>query len=531
MANVNAKQAQAQGQGQSHGQHEAALSAKEHKELVQSNLQNEQMRENLSSAMHLLQKNRHDLIERKFIDWEGLREHAKCVKNNALMSLKERGLEFERNATYDGIKVHYASTAEDACAIVLELARRNGVDRILKGKSMVSEEIGLNSYLQSHGIDAEESDLGELILQLSGDAPVHIVVPAIHRNRFEVGEIFNDKLHVPKSDDIPTLNAIARDHLRPEFAKLKMGLSGVNFGISSAGAIWLMENEGNGRMCTTAPDIHVALCGIEKIVESFADAAALIHLLTPSATGQFIPAYNNIITGPRREAEGELDGPHEVHVILLDHQRSFMLQDKNFYEALRCIRCGCCMNFCPVFDKIGGHSYHSAYPGPIGEVISPNLFGIDTKGDILDFCSQCGRCSEVCPEKIPLAKLIRVLRSYRAKAPLEPVADAGAAAGTGAGTAGTAGASGATSATIKGYDAQQGNLAKDTVIRLFTKAATSPRLWNLAVRNAHYTNGMMQMMGPHLPIIGSWAAYKSLPQMKTDIYSGLAKVPGVKIVD
>lgn len=483
------------------------LSAKARKALIQDNLQDEQKRQNLNNAMHLMQSLRQKLIERKFVDWEGLREHARCVKNNALMSLKELVLEFERNATRNGIRVHYASTAEDACAIVLELARRNGVDRILKGKSMVTEEIGLNAYLQSHGVDAKESDLGELIVQLSGDTPVHIVGPALHRNRFEVGEIFADKLNVPKSDDIPTLNSIAREHLRSEFAHLKMGISGVNVAVSSVGAIWLMENEGNGRMCTAAPDIHVALCGIEKIVESFADAAAMIHLLTPSANGQLVATYNNIITGPRREAEGELDGPREVHVILLDHQRSFMLQDQHFFEALRCIRCGCCMNYCPVFDKISGHAYHSIYPGPIGSVISPHIFGIDTKGDILDFCSQCGRCSEVCPVQIPLAKLILLLRSYRTKEQM------------------------ATAADIKGSDAQPSTFAKDTVMRLFTKAATSPRLWHLAVGKAHHTNGVVQTVGPHLPIIGNWAAYKSLPQMKTNFYAELSKIPGVKIVD
>lgn len=376
-----------------------------HEEIVHIKLNDIQMRENLMTAMHTLQKNRLGVIDARFRDWQGLRAKAKQAKNNALMSLKDRLLEFEKNATKNGIQVHWASSDKDACEIVYEIMREKNITKLLKGKSMASEEIGLNHYLEKKGLKAIETDLGELILQLNEEPPLHIVVPAIHRNRHEIGQIFKDKLGAKLENDEPeSLNAIARDHLRKDFEGLKLGLSGVNFAMSREGAFWLIENEGNGRMCTTAPDIHIALCGVEKVMESFEDAATMVSLLTPSATGQFIPTYNNIITGPRKN--GDLDGPKEVHVILFDHNRTKMLAHKDYYEALRCIRCGACMNFCPVYDQIGGHAYQTTYPGPIGEVISPNIFGIDHTGDILNFCSLCGRCSEVCPVQIPLADLI-----------------------------------------------------------------------------------------------------------------------------
>ena len=383
-----------------------------HKTIVQQKLEDRQMRENLAAAMHTMQANRQRTIQSKFIDWEGLRERGRQIKDETLNSLGQMLETFERQAVSNGMQVHYASTSEDACTIVYELMRSRGIERVLKGKSMATEEIKLNHFLQERGIDAIETDLGELIIQLNGEMPVHIVGPALHKNRYEVGQIFHEHLGAPLESDIEKLNAIAREHLRSDFARLKMGISGVNFAAASEGALWLIENEGNGRMCTTAPDIHVAVCGIEKLVPSLEDAATLAHLLTPSTTGQLIPAYCNIITGPRKA--GEKDGPREVHVILLDNRRSSLLAHRELHEALRCIRCGTCLNFCPVFDKIGGHAYRSIYTGPIGEVITPNIFGIKEHGEMLSLCTQCGRCSEVCPEKIPLARLIRHLRAIRA---------------------------------------------------------------------------------------------------------------------
>lgn len=468
-----------------------------HEKIVHEKLSDTQMRENLTNAMHTLQKNRLKVIDDKFNDWQGLRARAKQAKNNALTSLEERLLEFEKNATKNGITVHWASSDKDACEIIYQLMLEKNVSKILKGKSMASEEIGLNHYLESKGLKAVESDLGELILQLDSEAPVHIVVPAIHKNRYQIGETFKEKLGAPLESEPERLNTIAREHLRSQFEGLKMGLSGVNFAMSAEGAFWLIENEGNGRMCTTAPDIHIALCGIEKVMQSFEDAATMVHLLTPSATGQFIPTYNNIITGPRKN--GDLDGPKEVHLVLFDHNRSKMLNHKDYYEALRCIRCGACMNFCPVYDKIGGHTYQTTYPGPIGEVISPNLFGIDETGDILSFCSLCGRCSEVCPVKIPLANLIRTLRGNKIGQGDE----------------------------ILGSDNLHPSRVEALAMRNFEMMATSGNLWRFSLSNAHRFNFLVQSFKGVLPVIKKWSAFKELPQIKENLYKKVQEIEGV----
>ncbi|MCX2683294.1 LutB/LldF family L-lactate oxidation iron-sulfur protein [Campylobacter sp. MIT 21-1685] len=470
-----------------------------HEEIVESKLNDTQMRENLMNAMHTLQKNRFNVIEMRFTDWEGLRNKAKQAKNNALMSLKERLLEFEKNATKNGLKVHWASTDEEACEIIYEIMCEKNISTILKGKSMASEEIGLNHYLERKGFKATETDLGELILQLNNESPVHIVVPAIHRNRNEVGKIFQEKLGATLSSNEPEeLNSIARKHLRAEFEGLKLGLSGVNFAVSKEGAFWLIENEGNGRMCTTAPDIHIALCGIEKVMENFEDAATMVSLLTPSATGQFIPTYNNIITAPRKN--GDLDGPKEVHIILFDHHRSDMLAHKDYHEALRCIRCGACMNFCPVYDQIGGHAYQTIYPGPIGEVISPNLFGIDKTGDILSFCSLCGRCSEVCPVKIPLAELIRKLRCDKVGQGENPPL---------------------------GYENLEKNTFEAFAFRQFGKLATNGFQWRFSLSKLHYLNFFVHNLKHSLPVIKKWNKFKELPQLKKDLYKEVQEIQGV----
>ncbi|MCR2063486.1 LutB/LldF family L-lactate oxidation iron-sulfur protein [Campylobacter helveticus] len=471
---------------------------KAHEEIVNLKLNDTQMRENLNNAMHTLQKNRLKVIDDKFKDWQGLRAKAKQAKNNALMSLEERLVEFEKNATKNGIKVHWASSDEDACEIIYEIMKENNISKILKGKSMASEEIGLNHYLEKKGLKSIETDLGEVIIQLDNEVPVHIVVPAIHKNRYEIGKTFQEKLGAELESEPEKLNAIARKYLRDEFEGLKLGLSGVNFAMSREGAFWLIENEGNGRMCTTAPDIHIALCGIEKVMESFEDAATMVHLLTPSATGQFIPTYNNIITAPRKN--GDLDGPKEVHIVLFDHHRSDMLAHKDYYEALRCIRCGACMNFCPVYDKIGGHSYQTTYPGPIGEVISPNLFGMDKTGDILSFCSLCGRCSEVCPVKIPLADLIRKLRCDK----------------VGQGENPPLGASNAPYSKMESF-----------AFSTFANLATNGNKWRFSLSKGHYFNWAVQNFKGVLPVIKKWSAFKELPQIKKDLYQEVQNIEGV----
>ncbi|MGP1562026.1 MAG: LutB/LldF family L-lactate oxidation iron-sulfur protein [Helicobacteraceae bacterium] len=474
------------------------MSSAKFKELVEQKVKDEQLQKNLYSAMHTLQTNRGNLIANMYDDWEGLRAKGKAVKENAINSLDERLKEFEANCTKNGIKVHWADSAEEASEIIYQIAAKNNVGTILKGKSMASEEIHLNAYLKARGVKAIETDLGELIIQLIEEPPVHIVVPAIHKNRYEVGEIFNEHLGAPKEYEIEKLNAIARNYLRGEFKKLKMGLSGVNFGISKAGAIWLIENEGNGRMCTTYPDIHVAICGVEKIVETFEDAMTLDMLLAPSGTGQLITTYNNIITSPRKE--GELDGPKEVHIVLLNHNRTNILKHEEYNEALRCIRCGACMNHCPVYEKIGGHAYVAVYPGPIGEVISPQLFGMDKFGDILSFCSLCNRCSEVCPVKIPLAELIRKLRRDKigegANAPL-------------------------------GADKLDKSLAEKLIFRGFQFGATNSKFFYFAVFLMQKLLFLIKPFASFLPIVSKWTKHRALPEIKGELHKKIKNIEGV----
>ena len=436
----------------------------QHRNVVNQKLADQVLRHNLISAMHGMQKGRAATIAHKMLDFSGLRTEAKQVKAQALAHLPAMLQSFEQQATAHGIKVHYASNGDQVCTILYELMRSHGVTHVIKGKSMVTEEIGLGEFLRARGIELEASDLGDLIVHLMDEPPVHILGPSLHLNRYEIGHVFADKLHVPETHDVHELNAIARHHLREGFKGLKMGLSGVNFATAAEGAIWLVENEGNGRMCTTSPEIYVALCGIEKLVPDLEAATLLSHILTPSANGQFFPAYNNIITGPRRK--DELDGPHEVHIILIDNGRTNLYADPELQAALRCLRCSACMNFCPIFDKLGGHAYLSTYPGPIGTVISPLMRSMDDCDHLLTLCTLCGRCAEVCPERIPLHHLIRTLRARALQTPL---------------------VQNTTSAR-----------AQRLLMRLFARAATSGQLWSLLLAKGHTLDLLLQKLGPRM---------------------------------
>ncbi|MDE7235205.1 MAG: LUD domain-containing protein, partial [Helicobacter japonicus] len=275
------------------------MSHQEHTNIVHTKLNDKQLRKNLKSVMDTLKTNRKNLITSRYTDWEALREQGKAVKQKSLSQLNILLERFEQNATKNGFIVHWATDSKEVNEIIYKLMQEKRVNKILKGKSMASEETHLNAFLKQKGINPIETDLGELIIQLIDEPPVHIVAPAIHKNRYQIGEIFQQKLGANLESEPEKLNEIARVHLRKEFQEFKMGLSGVNFAIANEGAIWLIENEGNGRMSTTASDIHIAICGIEKIVESFEDASILDALLVPSATGAPITCYNNIITSPR----------------------------------------------------------------------------------------------------------------------------------------------------------------------------------------------------------------------------------------
>jgi len=284
------------------------------------------------------------------------------------------------------------------------------VKRVVKSKSMISEEIHLNDYLQSQGITVVETDLGEYIIQIAGEHPSHIIVPAIHKDRRQVGRLFADKLGCEYSDDPAALTQIAHKILRREFLEAKAGISGANFAVADSGSIVLFTNEGNGRMCTTLPPLHIAVLSIEKIIPSLADLPTLVRLLPRSATGQILTSYMSIITGSRKS--GDRTGAEELHIVLLDNGRSDIVRGE-FREMLKCIRCGACLNACPVYRVVGGHAYGATYPGPMGIVLTTLLEGMHRAHPLLDATTLCGACGDVCPVKVPLPRLLRRLRELR----------------------------------------------------------------------------------------------------------------------
>ncbi|MCB1856987.1 MAG: iron-sulfur cluster-binding protein [Gammaproteobacteria bacterium] len=340
---------------------------------------------------------------------ESLRLQAAAIRANALANLPALLEKLEENCQRNGIQVHWAESTDQANEIVLGILRHHNAKKLIKGKSMVSEEMGLNSFLENRGIECLESDLGEFIIQLVGEAPSHIIAPAIHKNRRQVAEIFRDKFpDIPYTENIEQLTQNARALLRDKFHNAPAGLSGVNFVVAETGTLCLVENEGNGRMCTTIPPVHIAVTGIEKVVERLADVPPLLDILVRSATGQPITTYFNMISSPRQP--GELDGPDEVHLVLLDNGRSRICGDPELSTTLRCIRCGACMNHCPVYARIGGHAYSSTIPGPIGSVLEPQRQGLERLGILPTISTLCGRCGAVCPVCIPLPDLLNRLR-------------------------------------------------------------------------------------------------------------------------
>lgn len=347
--------------------------------------------------------------------WEVLRRRAHNVRAEVIENLDRYLEEFVSRLENNGVIVHHAATAAQAAQIVLDIAKEQGALLAAKSKSMVSEEIELNHALEAAGMQVVETDLGEYIIQLRNERPSHIITPAVHLRRQDVGLTFHEKLGIPLTDDIPTLTTAARARLRQVFLQADIGISGVNFGVAESGTLCIVTNEGNGRMCTTLPRVHIALMGIERIVPRLADLALMLYLLPRSATGQKLSVYTSLIHSPRQA--GELDGPQERHVVLVDNGRSAMRRSP-LAEGLLCIRCGACLNACPVFREIGGHGYtqtsragSSTYPGPIGSIVSPGLFGQDNFGHLARASSLCGACREACPVDIDLPKLLLRVRA------------------------------------------------------------------------------------------------------------------------
>ena len=373
-------------------------------------LKNEQLRANLRFVTHAI-RNKRARVTAEVPDWQDLRNTGESVKNYVLANLPELLEQFERNFTAAGGHVHWARNATEANQIALDLIREQGVDEIIKIKSMATAETGLNEFLEENGINAIETDLAEEIVQLGHDRPSHILVPAIHRNRREIRDIFLreiEGINPDITDEPAELAEASRNRLRNKFLSTTVAVSGTNFGIAETGTLTIVESEGNGRMCLTLPDTLITFMGIEKILPTFQDYEAFLQLLPRSSTGERMNPYTSMWTGVTPG-----DGPQNMHVILIDNGRTAVLSDELGRQALRCIRCSACMNVCPVYERAGGHAYGSTYPGPIGAILSPQLSGIEAaENNSLPYASSlCGACYEVCPVKINFPEVLVHLRA------------------------------------------------------------------------------------------------------------------------
>jgi L-lactate dehydrogenase complex protein LldF len=384
-------------------------------EAARAALGDAQLRHNLAHATHTIRDKRARVVA-EVPEWEGLRQAGADLKDRTLFDLATQLETLEEALTARGAVVHWARDAAEACRIVADVARSHEVDEVVKVKSMVTQEIGLNEALAAEGISAWETDLAELIVQLGDDLPSHILVPAIHRNRAEIREIFRSRMGAsgrPAPDDLTDdpreLANAARLHLREKFLRAKVGVSGANFAVAESGTLVVVESEGNGRMCLTLPEVLVSVVGIEKVVPTFADLDVFLRLLPRSSTGERMNPYTSMWHGVTPG-----DGPQEVHVVLLDNGRTRALADRVGRQALRCIRCSACLNVCPVYERVGGHAYGSVYPGPIGAILTPLLRGVgeDPQVDSLPYASSlCGACYDVCPVKIDIPSVLVDLRT------------------------------------------------------------------------------------------------------------------------
>ena len=359
-------------------------------------------------------------------DWEEMRDRGRAIKTHTIGHLDHYLEQMADNVARSGGKVYFARDAEAANDYVVGIARSIGARTVIKSKSMVSEETGLGSRLEEAGIEAVETDLGEYIIQLADESPFHIIAPAIHKSRQEVADLFHEKFGTPRDRDREGLAADARERLREAFAQAEMGVTGGNFLVADTGTLVLVTNEGNGRMCTSMPRVHVAMVGMEKVIPSMADLGMFLKLLIRSATGQRpLSSYVTLVSGPR--ADDEEDGPEEFHLVIVDNGRSKLLANPELREALNCLKCGACLNACPVYRKVGGHAYGWVYGGPIGAILTPAMTGLAEARDLPYASSLCGACREVCPVRIDIPRMLLHLRkeiaegdggSGQAKAPL-----------------------------------------------------------------------------------------------------------------
>ncbi len=422
-------------------------------------------------------------------DYQELRTDANQLKKHTIDHLDYYLELFERNVVAHGGKVIYCSDSQEVADFVLSLAKERGAHLIVKSKSMTTEEIHFNERLEKHQLEAVETDLGEYILQLAHQRPYHIVAPALHLTRYDVAEIFSKNLGVENETVIEKQTAIARVALREKFLQADIGVTGANFLVADSGAVVLVENEGNARLTTSAPKIHIAVAGIEKLIPRAQDLGVFLTLLGRSATGQPLTVYTSFLSGPRRD--GEIDGPDEFYVVLLDNGRTKLLADPEKRQSLYCIRCGACLNHCPVYRKIGGHNYPWVYSGPIGAIITPQFHGV-LKDPWLPFASSlCGACAEVCPVKIEIPKLLLKLRSE--------VVDAQRRAGGGA--------------------------VERLAFRIFAWVMTHPRIYLILASFGGAFAPVVPKVGP----LGKWASQREIPKLaKTSFHQWWTTRRGTK---
>ena len=346
--------------------------------------------------------------ESQFVNHELGRKRASYIKTHTIENLDKYLIEFENNFTKNGGKIIWAKDTKEAQQEILKIFREKRCRTVVKAKTMTSEEIHLNDFLKDQGVEVVETDLGEYIVQLAGQKPYHIVTPAMHMSKKDVSDLFVDKLKIPYTDDAQELTLTARRLLREKYLTAEIGISGANFLIADVGGIAITENEGNARLSTTFPKTHIAIVGIEKMIPSIEDLGLFWPMLAHSGTGQQVTVYNTVLTGPKKEKE--TDGPEEMYLILLDNGRTDLLADVEKRQALNCIRCGACLNICPVYKNIGGHTYDSTYSGPIGSVITPHYEGMEKFRHLSYASSLCGACTSVCPVKIDLHNLLLLNR-------------------------------------------------------------------------------------------------------------------------
>jgi L-lactate dehydrogenase complex protein LldF len=401
---------------------------------------------------------------------EAIRQQAAEAKRRALRQLPMLLERAENNMTANGIQVLWAVNAEEANRLVVDIARRHEAQSVVKSKSMVTEELGINHALEAAGMNVVETDLGEFIAQLAGEKPSHLVAPIIHKTKASIRDLFVEKLDMPPTENTETMVAHARRYLRHIFLEADMGISGGNFIIAETGTLCLVTNEGNGRLVTSLPRVHVALVGIEKIVETVDDYTTLTQMLSRSAVGQTMPVYTHMINGPRRD--DETGGPTHVYVILVDNGRSDIYATP-YHEALNCIRCGACLNACPVYQAAGGHAYGWVYPGPIGAVLTPLYVGLENATPLPHASSLCGRCKEVCPVDIDLPRLLLDLRR---------------------------------DLVLQGESPPTWNLG----LRLWAIAMRSPRLFGISAASARFATRLL----PNRPLpgpLGGWTRFRDFP--------------------